>query len=68
MAGTRKGGLKCAQTNKERYGTDFYKKIGAKGGAKSIGGGFAYIPGLAQSAGAKGGAISSRRRREASVS
>lgn len=35
------GGLKAAQTNKERYGDDFYVKIGAMGGRKSRGGGFA---------------------------
>jgi len=36
MAGTRKGGLKAARTNRTRYGAyndeDFYKTIGRKGG------------------------------------
>jgi hypothetical protein len=30
MAGTVDGGKKAAQTNKERYGKDFYKKISTK--------------------------------------
>lgn len=40
MAGTREGGLKCAATNKERYGASFYVTIGKAGGKKSKGGGF----------------------------
>jgi general stress protein YciG len=34
MAGTITGGLKAAQTNKERHGDDFYAAIGSKGGSK----------------------------------
>ena len=41
MPGTKAGGLKAAQTNKKRYGDDFYRKMGKAGGAKSRGGGFA---------------------------
>jgi hypothetical protein len=41
MAGTKIGGIKAAETNKKRYGEDFYRKIGAEGGKKSRGGGFA---------------------------
>ena len=41
MAGTKAGGLKTAATNKARYGSDFYAKIGAKGGRNGFGGGFA---------------------------
>lgn len=33
MAGTREGGLKTVITNRKKYGADFYKKIGAKGGS-----------------------------------
>ena len=33
--GTKDGGAKAAQTNKQRYGIDFYKSIGSKGGKKS---------------------------------
>jgi len=32
MAGTKQGGLKAAATNREKYGKDFYAKIGQKGG------------------------------------
>lgn len=37
MSGTISGGVRAAQTNKERYGEDFYNKIGALGGEKSRG-------------------------------
>lgn len=32
MSGTRKGGLKSAETNCKKYGKDFYREIGRKGG------------------------------------
>lgn len=32
MAGTKAGGQKSAKTNKEKYGDNFYREIGAKGG------------------------------------
>lgn len=32
MAGSKLGGMKARNTNYERHGRDFYKKIGAKGG------------------------------------
>ena len=60
MAGTKAGGQKAAQTNKEKYGDDFYKRIGRKGGQNGHTGGFAANPELARIAGAKGGAISRR--------
>ena len=41
MAGTAKGGRVAAQTNKKRYGSDFYSKIGRMGGQKGKTGGFA---------------------------
>lgn len=40
MAGTTLGGKKAARTNESKYGKNFYRKIGAIGGAKSRGGGF----------------------------
>lgn len=64
MAGTANGGEKAAQTNKRRYGMDFYERIGAIGGRKSRGGGFAKNPELAREAGRKGG-MASRRRKSA---
>lgn len=69
MPGVREGGLKAAKTNKQKYGADFYKRIGALGGLKSRGGGFASdkvgADGLtgqerARLAGAKGGKNSKR--------
>ncbi len=60
MGGTREGGLKAAATNKKRHGEDHYKKIGAKGGVISRGGGFASNPELARTAGALGGRKSKR--------
>jgi general stress protein YciG len=60
MAGTKKGGLMAAATNKQRYGTNFYENIGRKGGAISRGGGFARNPELAREAGRKGGKARNR--------
>lgn len=60
MAGTRAGGLKAALTNKKKYGDDFYKDIGRRGGQNGHTGGFAANPELAREAGAKGGRISRR--------
>lgn len=76
MAGTIDGGRAAAQTNKQRYGDDFYQKIGAKGGKNGNTGGFAarkacgkvdcaigtaYRHTLAECAGAKGGSLSRRK-------
>lgn len=41
MAGTKAGGLKAAASNKARYGSDFYSKIGREGGKNGNTGGFA---------------------------
>lgn len=60
MAGTKAGGLKAAATNKNKYGDNFYRDIGRKGGRASNTGGFAANPELARIAGAKGGRISKR--------
>lgn len=64
MAGTKAGGLKAAQTNKQQFGEDFYKNIGSKGGKNGKGpgykGGFAADNKRAKIAGAKGGSISRR--------
>ena len=62
MAGTKAGGMKAAATNKARHGSDFYAKIGAKGGQNGNTGGFAANRELARIAGAKGGRISRRRK------
>lgn len=55
MSGTQTGGERAAETNKKRYGENFYKRIGALGGKKSIGGGFAANRELAKEAGSIGG-------------
>ncbi len=60
MAGTKAGGQKAAATNKARHGSDFYARIGRKGGQNGTTGGFAANPELAKIAGRKGGRISRR--------
>ena len=62
MAGTKAGGQKAAQTNKAKHGSDFYAKIGAKGGKNGSTGGFWANRELARIAGAKGGRISRRTK------
>lgn len=42
MSGTKIGSKRAVNTIKKRYGSDFYKIIGAKGGRSSNTGGFAY--------------------------
>lgn len=61
MPGTIAGGLKASATNKERYGEEFYKRIGAKGGRNGHTGGFAADAKRAREAGRKGGLKSSRK-------
>lgn len=61
MAGTKAGGMKASQTNKEKYGEDFYANIGKIGGTMSNTGGFYNNKELARIAGAKGGKISKRK-------
>jgi hypothetical protein len=58
MGGTREGGQQAAQTNKDKYGEDFYKRIGAIGGMNGRTGGFYQNRELARVAGSIGGAIS----------
>lgn len=63
MAGTVEGGKAAAKTNKEKYGKDFYAKIGSTGGKNGNTGGFYQNRELARIAGAKGGRISRREKR-----
>lgn len=65
MAGTKAGGKAAAATNKAKYGPDFYAKIGAQGGKKGRTGGFFADRELARIAGAKGGRISRRSKKNA---
>lgn len=64
MAGTREGGKLAAQTNKKKYGKDYYKRIGSVGGKLGHTGGFYYSAANGYDwhikAGAKGGKISKR--------
>ena len=60
MAGTTAGGAKAAATNKNKYGKDFYARIGAMGGKMGHTGGLYANRELARKAGAKGGRISRR--------
>lgn len=60
MSGSKIGGRKASRTNRERYGEDFYKKIGSIGGRNGHTGGFSYNPALARVAGSKGGSKSRR--------
>lgn len=63
MAGTKQGGKAAASTNKDKYGSDFYARIGAMGGRKGKTGGFYANRDLARVAGAKGGRISRRSKK-----
>lgn len=60
MPGTKAGGLKARETNLKKYGKEFYRMIGSKGGQNGHTGGFAANKELARLAGAKGGRISRR--------
>ena len=61
MAGTKAGGAKACATNKEKYGDDFYKRIGAVGGSVKGVKGFAAVPREKRvESGRKGGKISRR--------
>jgi general stress protein YciG len=62
MSGNKQGGLKAKQTNIERHGADFYKKIGSIGGKIGTTGGFYANRELARIAGKKGGQISKRKK------
>ncbi len=62
MAGTKEGGRKAAETNKLKYGSDFYQKQGKIGGSAKVPKGFALNKELARKAGAVGGRISRRTK------
>lgn len=67
MAGTKQGGLKTSTTVKNKYGADWYARIGAAGGKKGKKDGtvkgFAANPELARRAGVIGGQISRRGKK-----
>lgn len=65
MAGTKAGGLKAKLKNLAND-PDYYKRIGKAGGKAGVGSakGFASSHELAVAAGAKGGRISRRRKKD----
>jgi uncharacterized protein len=63
MAGTKTGGKAAAETNKKKYGSDFYARIGREGGKLGRTGGFFANRELARAAGQKGGRISRRTKK-----
>ena len=65
MSGTKEGGKLAAETNRERYGANYYAELGRAGGRACGPKGFATNPELARIAGAKGGTISRRNKNEA---
>ena len=61
MSGTRSGGIKTAETNKQKYGREFYQNIGRKGGKACVPKGFALMDiEKIKNAGRKGGKLSKR--------
>lgn len=64
MSGTISGGKQASATNKALYGEDFYRRIGQMGGRVGRTGGFYVNRELARTAGAKGGRISKRVRKD----
>lgn len=62
MAGTKAGGAKARETNKKKYGNDFYARIGSMGGKLGRTGGFYANRELAREAGRRGGRISRRTK------
>lgn len=73
MAGSKLGGARAAATNKKKYGESFYVNIGKIGAEKyrerqkqgiAKPRGFAANKELAKLAGAKGGAISKRKKKQ----
>ena len=62
MAGTRAGGLKAKQSNIERYGEDYYQKLGKRSAGKPKKNTYLSLhPEFASKIGKIGGARSKRR-------
>jgi len=60
MSQTQDGATKAKQTMKEKYGEDYYARIGAIGGKLGRTGGVYANPELAKKLGSKGGSLSRR--------
>lgn len=69
MPGTKAGGKLASITNKTKYGSDFYSKIGTQGGKIGRTGGFHYMkknnPELLKELSGKGGRNSRRPKKNA---
>lgn len=61
MSGTKAGSKKAVQTILKKYGEDFFKRNGKKGGKACVPKGFAMNKELAIESGRKGGSVSKRR-------
>lgn len=61
MTQTKEGARKAVESTLARYGKDFYRTIGRKGGRSGNTGGFHANPALARIAGRKGGLISRKK-------
>ena len=60
MSGTKEGAKKAQLTKIKKYGKDFFREMGRKGGKACVPKGFAMNRELASEAGRKGGKISRR--------
>ena len=67
MAGTKAGAKKAAETNMRRYGNDFYRVIGKKGGENGNTGGFQSDPERAKLCGRIGGSMSKRYTKKLAI-
>jgi len=68
MAGTQEGGIAAAETNKLRYGMDYYARIGAMGGKVQTQKGFALMsPEERKKWGTVGGALGRRKSKKRRV-
>lgn len=64
MSGTKEGGLKARDTNRAKYGEDFYRRIAIEGGSKRVLKGFALMsPEKRSAAGRKGGSVKPSEKR-----
>lgn len=64
MSQTSTGAKKAAITNKTRHGSDFYQRIGSRGGKNGTGHQFGHGMVSPSEAGRIGGARSKRKKRE----
>lgn len=64
MAGTKQGGKRAAARNKQLYGAGFFRQIGAAGGRKSRGGGYAFDHERAVYWGKIGGKVSRKGKKQ----